>query len=134
MVKSDSNRPVRGAREKTLDEPGANLVLVAKLIVMRTRKEYEIDCSPFTFGRSSENNVVCRSPSVSRRHGRVLSKEDGLYLEDLGSGNGTYLGDKLVTEPIRLSDGDTIRVEPLPGQPVGGWSATFRLWYRAVAD
>jgi DNA-binding winged helix-turn-helix (wHTH) protein len=66
-------------------------------------------------------NLIGRDPSaavyldyagVSRRHARVLLDAGGATLEDLGSKNGTRLGDTLVTAAVALKDGDSIRVGP----------------------
>ncbi|MFB6491186.1 MAG: FHA domain-containing protein [Thermoproteus sp. AZ2] len=44
-----------------------------------------------TIGRALDNDVVVPDPTVSRRHLRVSALDDGIYIEDLGSTNGTYL-------------------------------------------
>lgn len=56
-----------------------------------------------TIGRSLENTVVVPDPSVSRRHLRVVISNNGMYVEDLGSTNGTYLlpgGERIGTANI----------------------------------
>src|SRR5262245_56520337 len=45
---------------------------------------------------------------VSRRHARVTLDGDGAMLEDLGSKNGTRVGDQAVTGTVRLENGDSI--------------------------
>ena len=120
--------------KKAADEPGANLFLVAKIVCGRTRREYEITESPFSIGRSSKNHLTVYSRSLSRNHCRIEKREDGYYLSDVGSTNGTYVGKARVKRPRRLEDGDVIRVKTPKDDPRGGWSATFRLWYRALAD
>lgn len=49
-------------------------------------------------GRGAGNDLVLRQPSVSARHARVLVGPDGIWLEDLGSRNGTFVG----TPPRRI--------------------------------
>jgi DNA-binding winged helix-turn-helix (wHTH) protein len=70
------------------------------------------------FGRGDDDIVELPSTTVSRRHARIRVDEDA-WLEDLGSKNGTFIGDRQVTEPVRLSDGDRIRF--------GSLLMTFRL-------
>ena len=70
------------------------------------------------FGRGDEGIIELPSTTVSRRHARIQVAEDA-WLEDLGSKNGTFVGDRQVTEPVRLSDGDRIRF--------GSLLMTFRL-------
>ncbi|MFM8413723.1 MAG: ATP-binding cassette domain-containing protein [Planctomycetota bacterium] len=49
-------------------------------------------------GRGAGNDLVLRQPSVSARHARVLVGPDGIWVEDLGSRNGTFVG----TPPRRI--------------------------------
>jgi DNA-binding winged helix-turn-helix (wHTH) protein len=63
--------------------------------------------------------VVLDSPTVSRRHARVLVDGTGATIEDLGSKNGTFLNNESVTSPRPLADGDQIRV--------GSFLLTFRV-------
>lgn len=57
---------------------------------------------------------IDESRYVSRRHAKITGAEDALWIEDLGSSNGTYLlregmDDYLrVTEPSELMDGDQV--------------------------
>jgi pSer/pThr/pTyr-binding forkhead associated (FHA) protein len=47
---------------------------------------------------------------VSRRHALIRISGDDATIEDLGSKNGTFVGDVRVTEPVRLADGDRVRL------------------------
>ena len=47
---------------------------------------------------------------VSQLHARVFPREGRIYLEDLGSTNGTFLNAKPVTSAVALSRGDRIQV------------------------
>jgi pSer/pThr/pTyr-binding forkhead associated (FHA) protein len=60
-----------------------------------------------TIGRVSGNGIVIDNAGVSRRHGVIRVKEDKVFLEDLGSANGTFVrGQKI--ESCELQDGDEI--------------------------
>ena len=59
-------------------------------------------------GRVDEGVGWFESPTVSRRHARILVSGGQATLEDLGSKNGTFLRGKRLTSPIQLSDGDEI--------------------------
>ena len=50
------------------------------------------------------------SPGVSRRHARIVIHEGQATLEDLGSKNGTFLGERRLEAPAVLEDGDTFRL------------------------
>jgi len=56
-------------------------------------------------GRAADNDLVLRQPSVSARHARVVVGSDGIWIEDLGSRNGTFVGTpprKVTREPIEI--------------------------------
>ncbi|MBP8132523.1 MAG: HD domain-containing protein [Candidatus Hydrogenedentes bacterium] len=62
-----------------------------------------------TIGRNPDNTVQLEDLQVSRRHAKVEQTDRGTILRDLGSGNGTYVGNRRILE-YRLSHGDVIRI------------------------
>jgi DNA-binding winged helix-turn-helix (wHTH) protein len=60
------------------------------------------------FGRGDPDVMELPSTTVSRRHARITVDADA-WLEDLGSKNGTFVGDRQVTTATQLHDGDRIR-------------------------
>lgn len=62
-----------------------------------------------TIGRLPECEVVLSDPAVSRRHARIVRRDDAFVLTDLGSTNGTLVNGERVTER-ELRDGDRITV------------------------
>jgi adenylate cyclase len=64
-----------------------------------------------SLGRSGANTIVLDSPKVSRRHALIHLQNIGeLWLIDFGSSNGTFLNNRRIHHPIRLSDGDQITI------------------------
>ncbi|MBW2276971.1 MAG: sigma 54-interacting transcriptional regulator [Deltaproteobacteria bacterium] len=61
-------------------------------------------------GRSSDCEIQLLDPQLSRHHARILRKGDEHWLEDLGSRNGTLVGGSKLDGPVRLGDGDEIRL------------------------
>ena len=59
-------------------------------------------------GRLDEGVAWLESPTVSRRHARILVSGGQAALEDLGSKNGTYLRGRRLDAASPLSDGDEI--------------------------
>jgi pSer/pThr/pTyr-binding forkhead associated (FHA) protein len=47
---------------------------------------------------------------VSQLHARMFRRDGDLWLEDLGSTNGTFLNDKKVSAPVVMRRGDRLRV------------------------
>ena len=61
-------------------------------------------------GRVDDGVVWIESPTVSRRHARILVEEGRAVLEDLGSKNGTFVRGERISAPTPLVDGDVIRL------------------------
>jgi DNA-binding winged helix-turn-helix (wHTH) protein len=64
-------------------------------------------------GRAPDASVWIDAPGISRHHARLVLAGKQAVLEDLGSKNGTYVGEERVTAPRRLDDGDQIRLGPV---------------------
>uniref|UniRef100_A0A7C4LP75 FHA domain-containing protein n=1 Tax=Schlesneria paludicola TaxID=360056 RepID=A0A7C4LP75_9PLAN len=64
-------------------------------------------------GRHPECQVHINSNMVSRRHARVIRKGDQFLLEDLGSGNGTFVNGKKIESPVELKHEDRIKLGPI---------------------
>jgi FHA domain len=70
-----------------------------------------LNSAPLTIGRSADNDLSLEEDEfASGRHARVEPRRDGVWLEDVGSTNGTYLNGVRLSQPRRLSPGDVIRV------------------------
>ena len=52
---------------------------------------YEIKGQSMLIGRSSENELQIKDHSISRKHARILKKGTKLFIEDMGSQNGTWI-------------------------------------------
>src|SRR5512135_314191 len=61
-------------------------------------------------GRERSSSVWVGHASVSREHARLVVSGEKAEIEDLESKNGTWLGSRRVEGPLRLADGDEIRV------------------------
>jgi hypothetical protein len=64
-------------------------------------------------GRAPEAHIRIESPKVSRRHARIVVEGDTAVVEDVGSKNGTFVGEVRVTGPTPLSHGDQLRLGQL---------------------
>ncbi len=63
-----------------------------------------------SIGRQASNDICIPEQHVSRQHA-VINYRDGVFMiTDLGSANGTFVNDQLLTEPFPLASGDVIRL------------------------
>jgi pSer/pThr/pTyr-binding forkhead associated (FHA) protein len=60
-------------------------------------------------GRALDNEIVVSHSSVSRHHASIENSDGVFAVKDLNSQNGTFVGNRRVTEPTRVSDGDAVR-------------------------
>jgi signal transduction histidine kinase/CheY-like chemotaxis protein len=63
-----------------------------------------------TIGRSPEADLCIVSDDVSRDHSRITGSDEGFFIEDLGSRNGTLLNGVFIEEQTPLKYGDKIRI------------------------
>ena len=61
-------------------------------------------------GRNPEGALVLDDDYASGRHCRVFHDGSGWVVEDLGSTNGTFVGNRPITEPTPISPGGSIRI------------------------
>ena len=62
-------------------------------------------------GREAPSDVAIRDRSLSRRHARFIYADGAVWIEDLGSTNGTRInGEPLEGPPRRLAPGDDVRL------------------------
>ncbi len=70
---------------------------------------YMLAAEPLVIGRGETCDIRINDNSVSRRHATIQPAGNGFSVIDLGSTNGTYLNEALVTT-APLKDGDYLRV------------------------
>jgi pSer/pThr/pTyr-binding forkhead associated (FHA) protein len=93
------SRPGRGALSQLIVTEGS----LAGTRVALTGK-------PILIGRANDSTLVLTDDYASTRHARINENNGVWYLEDLGSTNGTYVGQNKVTGPLPLEAGVVIRI------------------------
>lgn len=61
-------------------------------------------------GRDPETAIWLDHASVSRRHACIVVTSERATVEDLGSKNGTFRGSEAISRPVRLADGDRLKL------------------------
>jgi pSer/pThr/pTyr-binding forkhead associated (FHA) protein len=64
-------------------------------------------------GRDRDCAVRIDSPTLSRRHARIVVAGGETTVEDLGSKNGTQVNGQRIKQPVALKDSDEIQVGSL---------------------
>jgi pSer/pThr/pTyr-binding forkhead associated (FHA) protein len=89
---------------------------VGRLVVITspTLEEGEgriLDSAAITVGRGPQNDVTLDGDDyASAKHARIEPRRDGVWVEDVGSTNGTYLNGIKLTRARKLTPGDVVRV------------------------
>jgi hypothetical protein len=99
----------RGNRASPPPAPsGPSHLLVTAGDLMGTR--ITLTGAPVLIGRAPDSTLVLTDDYASTRHARI-SLQDGMWVaEDLGSTNGTYLGQRKVDGPVPLDMGVPLRI------------------------
>jgi hypothetical protein len=63
-----------------------------------------------TLGRADSADVKVDDPFASSAHARIFSRGDFMYIEDMGSTNGTYLNGRQLKTAERLKVADKVRI------------------------
>jgi pSer/pThr/pTyr-binding forkhead associated (FHA) protein len=63
-----------------------------------------------TLGRAAGCQVTLDDTYASQLHARVFQRDGTVYVEDLGSTNGTYLNRRKVTGPMVIQRGDKLQI------------------------
>ena len=61
-------------------------------------------------GRSDEADIRVEDPFASSAHARIFSRGDFMFIEDMGSTNGTYLNGRALRSGERLQMADIVRI------------------------
>ncbi|MBR0404613.1 MAG: FHA domain-containing protein [Eggerthellaceae bacterium] len=65
---------------------------------------------PVIVGRSPSADIVIGAGYVSARHARFSLMGQNLFVEDLGSTNGTTVNDQPITDPVALNEDDIVTI------------------------
>ncbi len=72
---------------------------------------YGIDSTALTVGRGADNDLPLDGDEfASAHHARFEPRRDGVYVEDIGSTNGTFVNGIRLTTNRRLVPGDVVRI------------------------
>jgi diguanylate cyclase (GGDEF)-like protein len=70
---------------------------------------FRVDQSETIIGRAPDGHIRVQDGSVSRRHSRIIQVGGEVWIEDMGSSNGTYVNEGRIVKQL-LRDGDKIQM------------------------
>src|SRR5271167_2243123 len=89
---------------------GANARVDGPSLIDVAGQAYPVRTGAVTrIGRALDNEIVVSHSSISRHHASIENSNGALVVRDLNSQNGTFVGNRRVTEPTRVNDGDIVR-------------------------
>jgi pSer/pThr/pTyr-binding forkhead associated (FHA) protein len=92
-------------------------------------QKFEIHVPLAHVGRGSHNDIVLADDSVSETHAKLQKRDDGWYVVDVGSTNGTYVGGQRLSAERKLEGAPDVRfggvkmifrAKDLPGETAAG--------------
>ncbi|HXK14138.1 MAG TPA: FHA domain-containing protein [Gaiellaceae bacterium] len=106
--------PQQAAAAGLIPQPAARelgrLVVVASP-TFQDGEVFVLDAHPLTVGRAVNNDVSMPDDEyASGRHARFEPRRDGVWVEDIGSTNGTFVNGIRLTRERKLTPGDVVRV------------------------
>ena len=93
--------------DEVVEEAGAALVIRSG--GGRSGESFTVEGDRVGIGRSPDAEVFLDDVTVSRNHALIVRRKDGLYIDDLGSLNGTYVNRRRI-ESHKLEDADEIQI------------------------
>lgn len=108
-----SDKPRREPKPKPKAKPRGGRNEPSHLVVTKgplTGTKLNLGPNPILIGRGQDATLVINDDYASGRHARIYSDSGRWLVEDLGSRNGTYLGQQQVTQAVAVSIGQPIRI------------------------
>ena len=109
---SRSSRPARARRQSALPDLRAGVsprLVVVAAMGHEPGTTFDVGAGA-TMGRSDSAEIRVDDPFASSAHARIFDRGDFMYVEDMGSTNGTYLNGRQIRTAERLKVADVIRI------------------------
>ena len=71
---------------------------------------FELSEGTHIIGSAEESAVLISDTTISAQHGQFTASQGQIVYQDLGSQNGSFVGDQPITEPVALTPGHILQV------------------------
>jgi pSer/pThr/pTyr-binding forkhead associated (FHA) protein len=86
-------------------------LVALKSTALAEGERFELDTKVLTMGRGAPNDIRLDDDEfASAHHARIDPRRDGVWVEDIGSTNGTYVNGTRLGRSQKLNPGDVVRV------------------------
>jgi pSer/pThr/pTyr-binding forkhead associated (FHA) protein len=111
-VPGESSKTIQALSGKTTSLAAAPTVDESVATLILPDREVPLSLGTHSFGRKASNEIVISDPYVSGSHGTFDVQDDGVFLTDTGSTNGTVLNDSKLVANMRtqLGPDDVVRL------------------------
>jgi len=98
--------------ERTQGDKGDKRAMFAVVITEKSggQRRMEFDKNEVTIGRVQGNDIILPKGNVSKRHSRIVLKDNRFIVVDLKSTNGTYVNGRKITSPLVVKPGDKVYI------------------------
>lgn len=111
VARRDLRRAVAAPASTTRATPVVGHLIVVDSGSTPLQPGSKIDIEPITtIGRAPTNTIVLESNVISTEHTRIMYRDRSLWVEDMGSRNGTSVDSRPVTQPVAVSPGSILQV------------------------
>ncbi len=110
---SGPSRSERRARAKQQKNTKPRRGVPTQVVILEGGNKGEtvsLDDAPLLIGRGNDAAIRLDDDYVSTRHARIASSGDQWFVEDLGSTNGTYVGNSRISQATAIQLGTQIRI------------------------
>ena len=98
----------RQAQAQAID---SGVLVTVRSNALEQGSRFELNAKAITLGRAASNDIRLGDDEfASSRHARIEPRRDGVWVEDIGSTNGTYVNGTRLGRAHKLTHGDVVRV------------------------
>lgn len=112
-AQEDDNKTMADPIVESISTKSGRFILVRITSPGETKEHFTLTPEGVTIGRNGGNNTLKLNDfSVSKNHARVWLEKGKIYIEDLNSTNGTFVGDQMIPagEAFELSTGKNFKI------------------------
>ena len=104
-------KPERGGTTALGALPSTGRLVVVKSPALDVGSDVVLNSAPLTVGRGEQNDVELEADEfASAEHARFDPRRDGVWVNDIGSTNGTYVNGARIRRARKLAPGDVVRI------------------------